>query len=286
MKFIKKICSLTLSISPGLIWMSAFAQTAPAPSTTSSTLTSTNTVAETLPSFRDKLILSYYGVFSGPSLGKLSSYNPDISGDEGSPMNVDGALSIGFKPITHMTTSVGVPFVYQPVLKQTVTVNDLYLRLGYGQLINKGNFNLGGGVRVYAPTSVKSKERGQRAGTRFEGVASYAFGNTGLDLGLYSFVRNNYFKQGGKGTALSFYSAPFMNYKLTEKLSATLWVDLIQLGQSTESSTMKNDPITAQTGLNWDISNKLSINPYINLYPRTPTLDSSSFGMILSAKVL
>lgn len=241
-------------------------------------------------SLKERFALSYYGVYSGPSLGTQTDFTPTYDGVDGDVQNLDGVITAGYRLNKKWMVGVGVPLVYTPYLEDKgMTLNNLFLRVSDSELIKAGNFKMSLGSRFYLPTNEDSRKNGFVTGVRIEQNSMYDFSGAPITVGLFTYERQNFFNSlAESGTVLTLYAAPYLNYQFAKKVAGTLWVDLIQLKQKkgTSLSDMDNDPVAVQPGVNWDVNDNVSLNPYINVYPGNLTADSSSLGLILSAKVL
>lgn len=243
----------------------------------------------TFKSLKERIALSYYGVYSGPSLGYQNDFNPTYDGTEGDVQNLDGAISAGYRITKKIQAGVALPIFYVPYRDNDATLNNIYLRLSNSEMLKSGQFKMGLSSRFYLPTNRESRETGFVTGLRVEQNMTYDLKKSPLTLGLYTYERMDFYNSIAKsGSIFRIYAAPYLNYQFAEKIAATLWVDLIQLkqAQGKSISAWENPPVAVQPGINWDVNDNVSLNPYINVYPGNLTADSSSLGLIISAKVL
>jgi hypothetical protein len=118
----------------------------------------------------------------------------------------------------------------------------------------------------------------------------YDVPKTKLTLGLYSYV-TAYIP--GPNVAethrtLKLIMAPNANYQITKSFAATVWVDAIQVIRKNHTgffSGMNNPDMDIEPGVNWDINQYLSFNPFLNIYPSHPTLNATSFQAVLAGKL-
>ena len=242
------------------------------------------------PSLKERLSLNYWGAYYGPSLGGASDYTPAYDGSPGDVQYLDGVITAGYRPTKTTLIGIGIPQIYTPFRENKgIDTGNLFARLSDSDFIHRGRFKVGLGGRIYAPTNSDSRKAGFVTGVRFEQNMTYDVRGAPLTLGLFAYERP-YFYNGSatKGNPLTLYAAPYANYQLSQRVAATLWIDLIQLKQAKGQSLadMNNAPVDIQPGINWDVNDNLSLNPYLNLYPGNLTVDSSSVGLIVSAKVL
>lgn len=252
--------------------------------------TSTTEVETRVPGLKDKLVLNYWGAYNGPALQGASAYTPSSQSGRGDAQNLDGYVTLGYKPADTLMTGVAIPFLYEPTAAgRGIVMKDLFLRVARSKVIDRQRLHLDLSGRLYLPTTAESRAIGYLAGIRAEQNLTYDLPNSALKLGSYSYVKvNQYQGQGSGGTPLTFYVAPYANYKLSPSVTATLWTDVVQLKQARGNRflDMKNDPIDVQPGVNWDVSENVSVNPYINLFPENLSLKTASLAMIVTAKAL
>lgn len=241
-------------------------------------------------SLREKLALNYWGAYYGPSVGGPNDFTPNYDGSSGDVQYLDGVITAGYRPTKKTLVGVGIPQIYTPFRESKgITTNNLFVKLSDSEVINRGRFKVGLGSRFYVPTNSDSRKSGFFSGIRFEQNTTYDFRKIPLTVGLFTYERPYFYNsKATSGTPLTLYGAPYANYQFSQRLAATLWVDLIQLKQSKGQSIgdMPNAPVDIQPGVNWDVNDNLSLNPYLNLYPGNLTADASSLGLIVSAKVL
>lgn len=241
-------------------------------------------------SLKERIALNYWGVFAGPSLSRSISprFNPSISGEPGDPIGVDGYITAGYRPAKNLMVGLGVPFLYQPVdPSEKLIMKDLFVRFSRKKLISYGKLNMSLGARVFLPTTQVARDRAFTGGLRVEQDTTYDITDR-LQLATYTFFRGNVYGEqaNGAGNPLTIYAAPYLTYKMSNSLSLTLWCDLIQYKSTRNKEPMKNDPVDIQPGISWDVTENISLNPYVNFYPGNLSWESSSVGMILSATAL
>lgn len=299
---IKSFAGLLCSLALTLASISAYAQTN---STTSTSATSTTLSANeggepaSLTSIMEKeeaetplskrLILSYWGFLSGPSLGKVDgAYTPDSKGVAGDPINIDGVITAGYKPSKNLSLSLGAPFVYRPSAEAGTTEKDAYLKASRSNVISSGGLAMSLAARLQMPTTVGSREAGKNGSVRLEQNLTYDIPGSRFQVAAFTYLLgSSYHKESPESTAYAIYAAPYVTYQIKDKLSATAWCDLIQLSSTrNDSAHMKNAPVALQTGLSWDATENVNLNPFVNVYPENMSPDSSSVGMILSLRAL
>ena len=239
----------------------------------------------------DHLALAYWGVYYGPSLSKMDQNTPTPTGDSGGAQYIDGYFTLGARPTKSTLVGVGLPLTFTPVMGQGAKIPDMFVKVQDSKLISSGGFNMNGFVRFYAPTTGTSQSNNMIVSPRLEQVSTYDFANSRVEIGAYTFIRP-YFYAGNAGspdaTQLALDVSPFLNFTLTPTVQATLWTDIIQMTSPRSGSALAliNQETDVEPGVNWDITPKLSINPYINIYPGNMSLSATSIGMVIAAKAL
>jgi hypothetical protein len=122
-------------------------------------------------------------------------------------------------------------------------------------------------------------------------IASYDVPKTRLNLSVYSYLAAYLPSAGTPATARTYrvVVAPYGSYSFTDNFQATVWVDLLDArrhGQSHFFGGLGDNlqDIDIEPGFNWDINKYVSVNPFLNIYPKNPTLASTSFQLAVSAR--
>lgn len=243
--------------------------------------------------------LTYFGLYKGSPINDLTnSRQPNSSGeiDPSSPQSVENLLTFGYKVKPDLVVGIVGHFLYFPVGNpvgkgQNVQMLDPMLLIQKNNLINSGGFRLNGKLLVYLPlTSGDALQRNHLATAISPTLtASYDVPNTHLTLAAYGFVRGFIPKADSLDDALTYklYFAPNLSYQLSKTVAGTLWVDLLSAARYRGTSFftgMETDTVDVQPGISWDITKSININPVLNIYPKNPTLASTSFQVYLSAK--
>jgi len=247
----------------------------------------------------EKLALSYYGIYSGASLSNLtSSVQPGVDGtpDYTSPQNFENLVTMGYRVNKDLMIGGIGHFYYFPVgnpvgTGHAIQMLDPILTIQQSNIIKQGGFRLGARLNLSPGVTdgdypLPHKEIGTVT-TQF--IMNYDVPNTPLSVGLFTYIRG--YVPGSDTSPGSrtyrLYVAPNANYQISKRVSATLWVDLITADRNQGTgfiSGMKNADIDIEPGINWDITDNISINPIINIFPSNPTLASTSLRAYLIAK--
>lgn len=239
-------------------------------------------------SARDRMVLSYFAYLNGPSIAGTATDTVDYDGQADGKVNLDGYVTGGYRFVNKQALTLTAPVNH--AYSKGTTIGDLYLRYSGIKFIDAGALTGTGGVRYYAPTTSDSRGKGLLGSLRPEMSISYEVPNTRLTLSNFAFLRvYAYDNAEREGTDYRIYIAPNAEYKLMDNLSATAWVDLFDLKHTRgdgRALKFSNSNVTSQVGVNWDVIKDVSLNPYINVFPGNLTANTSSLGMIISAKVL
>ncbi|MBC7693575.1 MAG: hypothetical protein H7222_17550 [Methylotenera sp.] len=272
-----------------LAWVAVLAMSGVTAAHADTTTTSTATAPSVQPRLIDKLTLSYYGAYFGPSLSDMNANTPGNTPEDDGLQRIENTITAGYKVTPDVLVGAAFNFNEMPTRGTGLQLKDPYLKISNSKAYHNGNFNVYADLRSYAGVTDASKAKGLVAAFRPNQNITYDIGR--LTVGSYSFVKAFVYDSRGAGSnpIYSLVEAPYANYKLTETVSATMWIDLVQLTHKHGPAgflSMTNDPVDVEPGINWDITPKISINPYINIFPEHASLRSSSIGLIVAAKAL
>jgi len=266
---------------------------------TGPTVSTTTTQQSVWDKIGEKATLSFFGIYRGAPLSDLgNSLQPDTGGnlDPSTPQSVESYLTAGYKFDKDTMLGVGAHFFYYPVgspvgTGQDIQMYDPSIVLSKSNLINVGGLKVTG--RIYAELPLSSADRLQRDHDSIAisptFIANYDVPHTALTVGAYGYITAYLPGSNLAEHARSYkmYFAPTANYQLSKRVAATLWVDLFQITRNRGTgfvSGMSNYTVDIEPGINWDITDKISINPMINFYPATPTLAATSLQAVIMAK--
>ncbi|HLE01334.1 MAG TPA: hypothetical protein VJB59_13810 [Bdellovibrionota bacterium] len=260
-------------------------------STAAIAATTTGTSTTQAPSrILDKLTLSYAGYYLGPSLAHPCAFTPNVDGSLSEDKQVfDSVIYGGYKVNSDLTASVGVPFNYYPVGGQDYLMKDPYLRFMHANLLNRGTLNLAADLRIYLPVTTASDKAGITSAVRSTQYLEYGIPDTRWTIGAATFIRGRTFTaEAQSGKDLELYLSPSVTYKISPTVSAVAGYEmysnhLLRDGNLFNLST--DTPADYSFGVNWDVSKKLTLNPYISGYTSTQ-LKAAQFNVFISAKFL
>lgn len=252
----------------------------------------------TAPKLIDQITASYSGVFSGPSIGNPSNYQPDDQGhiiEE--PFNrivLRNSINVGYKLSSDIVAGPVANFNYYPfpvVSNNAFELADPAIRISHSKLINEGNFNMSGDVRALIPATQRTQSKGIITAIRAWQTSTYQVPNSRLQLGAYSFARAYLYKSGAKEDSMTLeaYLAPFVGYEFNKTVSMSLTYEMNALHRANESifSWSPKDPTDLSLGLSVNVSPKISVNPYIEIFPGGKiNLDATQVGAFITARLL
>lgn len=249
-------------------------------------------------SLLSRFAMSYYGIFYGPAIEGTSKYQPTQQGinNTDAPILLKNYLFLGYSIDDNLAFGVTGLFDYVPVKvnEQGISWRDPYLRLVNVHLLQSGNFNLLGDLRYHIPVSkgtkpgqVLSRDQDLLGGVETFQVATYQFDNSPFSIGTYASARVNLYGSQGFGNDMEFYLGPNVTYQVTPSLAFVLLYEANAAHVYKDKSfSFVNEGTDLEPGISWNITPRLNVNPYLNLYPSNLTLRSTSMGMTLSFQLL
>lgn len=289
---------LAASLATAMLAGSAFAEVTPANNTatttaanasTGSNVTATSAQAVS-PKLLEKIGVSYFGAFSGPSVGKPSSLVPDENGkqDPSAKINLVNYLTTVYKITPDVSAGATITTKYVPVEGQAFTFSDPNLRVGHKKIIHTDNFNLSQDLRLTLPFTRASHNRGLQTALATLQVANYDVPGTKLSVGTQTFAKFSLFKTESEGTNLGVYVTPYASYQFLPTLAGTLAFDTgFEHAKGAAHNEWAHLPHDLQIGGSWDVMPNLNVNPFLQLQTGGKvTLDSTMLGAFISAKLL
>lgn len=241
--------------------------------------------------FFDPMVVKYWGNYSGPQIANPgSSYTTDYFGNTNKkPQNADDLITVGYQVTPDFRPGIGIPFNFVPMDSSVIQTKQLYFGIIDATLLNWGNLTIHTDFRIYTPIGYLAAVQDVKTGVRASQVTLYPIPGSRFTVGCYTYVRAWMYGANGTGRRNDFeiYLSPFASYKIVKGLYATVWSDWLQLGhQYGTSGGLKNLPVDIQPGIRWDVTSKLSLNPYLNLIPSYLTADNISLGLVVNAQIL
>jgi hypothetical protein len=292
MKKFNAILGSTLLLATASSWLASSAALADN--------TSVSTAINSQHSITDHLVLSYFGQYAGPSLGKPSEYTNDINGNFGQvdgkvAQFIDSTFTGGFKATDTFNITFNYRFVFRPVFLMDYEAapgisgggrfayrnKDPWVSIIAPKLYHANGVNVWGDIRLYVPV-MSSDDR--LSAVRATQITTYDVPKTRLTLGLFTFEMANMLRDVGAAGDFENFDldlSPFASYQLTPTLALTYWTDLAQLTYATVGSAnlpqgWANAAIDMQLGLGWDITSKVNLNPVVTVYPGAMSLENTT----------
>ncbi len=259
------------------------------------------------PSVLDKLskkaALTYFGVARGAGLNDLGNkYQPAADGtlDTTSTQGLESVVTTGYRLNQDTLVGGNVHFFYSPVGNPTggdknFEWMDPSLLVSRANLIKVGGLSVKGILSATLPSSQYDYLKKHVMATALTNTynLNYDVPDSTWSLGLYGYVTA--YVPGATPTATyrdyKVYVAPNANWQFSKKVAATMWVDLIQ---ATRANTvngsilhgLRNTDMDIEPGISWEFAKGWSVNPMINIYPRSLTMAASSIQAVIAGKAL
>jgi hypothetical protein len=231
--------------------------------------------------------VNYYGIFYGPGVTSPSSFQPDPNGnpDPNRPLLYKNFLGVGYRLTNEIAITPTAYWQWIPVRGGQYAIQDPYVKLSHTALITSGGFNLYGDLRYHVPISDYSRSVDSKGGLQTVEVATYTPEGSRWTLGMFGSVRANFYGKQGlyAGNDFEVYAGPNVNYQMTPTLAAVVLYEYnLNHAYGDPNGALKDDGYDIQPGLNWDVSSTVLFNPYVNIYPTSASLKSSSLGFLIS----
>jgi hypothetical protein len=241
--------------------------------------------------FSEHLAVHYWGKYSGPSIGAFDNTTPDFWGSPGSvPQIIDDNLTVGYQISPRLRPGMGIPFNILPAKQAGVQLKPLYIGMVNAKVLEPGsNWSLDMDARFYLPIGDVAAAQDVITGFRTSQFLQYKLPGSRWTVGSSSYIRAWVYGSHGHGfrNDWEIYVSPFAFYRINPSLVATLWLDVLQLGHAHNTAGgFTNLPMDIQPGIKWEITPKVSVNPYLNIIPQSISLNSMSLGMVMNAVVL
>lgn len=213
---------------------------------------------------------NYYGIYYGSSLGSPSSYQATSDGtrDPNRPVLIKNFVTAGFDASPDISFAATGYWIYVPMGGQQMLTQDPSVRMAFNQIIHTDNFNWYGDIRADFPVTSSSRDADLLAAGETFHFVSYNIPNSRWSTGFYAKVRYNYFGKRGTGNDFDLYFAPLANYQISPKVMLTMLYETggnHYFGQ--QAFELNNDGTDFEPGIAWEISQGLTFNPYLNLFP-------------------
>ncbi|MBI1860593.1 MAG: hypothetical protein HYR96_06725 [Deltaproteobacteria bacterium] len=236
----------------------------------------------------ERVRAKYWTKYSGAPLANLGS--PFTTGLDGSTnsknQNGDNLVTLGYQINSTFRPGIGVPFNFLPITRDVIQVKPIYVGLTDFTILEAGNLTVHGDARVYLPIGDVAALQDVRTGFRASQLVLYRIPDSNWLVGSSSYVRTYKYGDNGNGFRpdLEVFVSPFASYRMTDRLYAVLWADVLQLTHSYgEGVGLTNALMDIQPGIRWDVTESIQVNPYVNIIPGALRWDNISWGLALNA---
>lgn len=236
----------------------------------------------------DRIKVKFWSNYSGPQLAAPTSRSTTDHFGNKTDQNADDLLTAGYQITPGLRLGVGFPFNFLPLGSDVLQLKPIYVGVLDAKLYESGPFSVHADFRFYTPIGEVARAQDVLSGFRTTQVSLYK-ATSNLTLGAVTYFRVWAYGANGSGFRkdLEIYFSPFANYRLTQTLYATLWTDVLQLGnQHGKPGSFSNLPIDVQPGIRWDITPAFSVNPYLNITPAKLRADNINVGLVVNATLL
>ena len=217
-----------------------------------------------------RLSFDYYGLFFGPSPGNWSSFQTRPNGELNldRPVLMKNWASLSTSALKDWEISAAAYWIWVPVQGQDFWLRDPYLRLARPQILTSDSpVQLYADLRWHPGISSFSRERDQLFGLQLFSMFHYPIPTSGWSLGLLGSARKNFFGPEPQGLSWEFYLAPQARYAFDDRLSFQLLYEMNAAQDSQDpTGTMVSDGTDLEPSLLWQISPRVSLNPFLTLY--------------------
>lgn len=233
--------------------------------------------------------ITYWGMFSGPSLGNPSFYQSDSSSglvDHTSPDSLSNQVKLEYKLAPNISAGFVVNWLMQTDTDTPALMRESGVRLADKSIAKFGAFNWSGDLRFLLPTSTRAHNNGV---TELLQTSQVVVGDVGKwTLGLAQFHTLRLFNPSGGGKKLDLYISPFANYNFNDTTSATFAIESYPqyFTGIYDQQGWNPAPYDVSVGAAFNLTKDVSINPVIITYPDHFNINTSALAAYLTAKVL
>lgn len=241
----------------------------------------------------ERFRLSYFGEFSGPAIGNVTSNqaSPTGLGDAG-PIDMYNQVTVGWMLTNKVKLYLQPRFMIVPVAGNDFgTWMDPRLGVGHGAIIDTPNFKINGIVDVQLPMSNASQADAIIMVPRIAQTATWSIPNSRWTLGADYFVRWHMSRNPNyEGIDLRFYGGPFVGYQISPTFSMSLLYEI-------NAAHYRDEPLSVirRTGDNstdlylsasWDVTPKFNFTPFLKFFPHDRlAADATMLGFQTTATI-
>ncbi|MGK5087298.1 hypothetical protein WDW86_07045 [Bdellovibrionota bacterium FG-2] len=255
--------------------------------------TSTSSAQQLTSDILNKMTSTAVVIIGGSALDNPASLRAPDDG----VMTLDTVLGAGYKVTPEITAGVFGEVVLQPFLKRDYTFSDPAVKVSHSKLITSGTFSLAADLRVYPGLLDSTRNKDQYFAWRTTQNMNYEIPGTRLTVGSVSYMRQ--YVMGPQGAAAGAsekpstdflgYWGPNVNYQLTPKFALVALYEIYpihKLGNGFGlASISQGYPMDFEPGVSIDVTDKLNVSPFFNIYPTDAKLANTTINVTVVAKL-
>jgi hypothetical protein len=251
----------------------------------------------------------YYGSsVSEPFRGYQSNIN-EGSGYAGDPVSVETHFVFGYKVSDNITVSLNPYFTsnanhrvynaetgtYDAQKGTFFALMSPFARVAFGKFVQRGNFKWNGDFRVYPGIGELQHElpiylrTGQNFFFTLSPKLTFATYST---LRYYRYTNSLWSRNEGRRD-FRVTAAPTLEYQVADSLGLSLAYNMDAFHPHRETNRGNWSPIHwtdnrafFEAGLSWDVTKRVNLNPFIDVFPRNIKLYNTMLGVNLALSIL
>jgi hypothetical protein len=237
-----------------------------------------------------ELSAEFFAVFYGPSIGKPSAYQPTPYGEKDieHPVVLRNFLGVGYNVTDEIAITPTASWLWSPIGRSVFTLQDPYIRVSHSSVWSTSITNLYSDFRVHLPITRLSQDERMLLGVQTFNSFVMDVPGTSLSVGTYASARMNFFGKMAYGNDLELYLAPNLNYQYSDNASVILVYEMNAVHVlGTQAWQLENSGTALQPGMAWLVTDRLMLNPYLNIATGgRVSLSSTSIGLNLSLRMI
>jgi len=239
----------------------------------------------------ERIGVSYFGVFHGPTVSDLSSpysVGPNVVVSQRNAINFDSELTVAYKLTSDLSVGPVVPFLLVPVLGQGIIMGDAGVKISQHDTVNTGGLKISTNLILQAPTSGGSEARNMKYAVKSTPSIQYRAAGSRFTLGAWTEAK--WYAGVSVDKTFKLYGQPYVSYRISPSLAAVVGFEAEahhNVGQQgVQFSNYQSDFLP---GLLWNVSKSVAVNPYVQLFTGNGTrvnADSMALGAVINATIL
>lgn len=236
-----------------------------------------------------RLGLSYFGIYSGPSLD-LQGYHPNPQGQSAGSIGSWNILGANIKDVAPF--DIDFQFIWDWDMSNQQRQTLLNPRIGIsGTVVRNDRLSLWANFNFEVPASQSSQAQGRLTSIGGFQEFHYQWGESrALSTGFFHWARVYLYHRLGDGSGSTFDGAltPLTRYRLSRSLALQLaYVMNYRNARFANVSETVLGVQQLQPGVTWDITSNVNIMPYLILHPwEGVRFSNSSLGFWLSVGLI